>query len=118
MTSTSFCCLEGSSFAKWWGQGNSGQAPGRGWRVTQGCGKNVGHPLSSRGRPLETFLFFFFFKGFKIKFHLTLKEQVIASKTQSMPQKFIIYSIILLLNIDANILNKILTHGMSSVSEE
>lgn len=80
VTSTSFCCLEGSGDAKRWGQGNSRQDPGRGRRVTQGCGKNVGHPLSSWGRPLVTL--FFFFKGFKIKLHLTLKEQVITSKTQ------------------------------------
>lgn len=56
------------------GQGSSRQAPGRGWRVTQGCGKNVGHPLSSSGRPLAMFLFFF--KVFKIKLHLTLNRSL------------------------------------------
>lgn len=58
VTSTSFCCLEGSGDAKRWGQGSSRHDPGRGWRVTQCCGKNVGHPLSSGGRLLSAFLFF------------------------------------------------------------
>lgn len=59
VTSTSFCSLEGSGDAKGWGQGNSRHDPGRGRRVTRCCGKNVGHPLSSRGRLLSTFFFFF-----------------------------------------------------------
>lgn len=57
VTSTSFCCLAERGDAKGWGQGNPRQAPGRGGRVTQGCGKNVGHPFNSKGKPLAIFFF-------------------------------------------------------------
>lgn len=115
VTSTSFCCLEGSGDASGWGQGSSSQASGRGGRVTQDCGKNVGHPLSSREGLWQSF--FFFFKPLKSSCIYLWKNRSLHLKPATCSKRYI-YSIFLLLNIDANTLRKILIHGMSNVSKE
>lgn len=96
VTSTSFCSWKGVVMPGSGGRASPGQLLAGGRRVTQGCGKNVGHPLSSR-RLASGGIFFFSSPGFKIKLHLTLKEQNIVIQKPDKCHNRGYYSLLVLL---------------------